>query len=184
MLESSSSSSTLTQRFETLKKKFSGHRRHRHSSSTSNSLQNENNHKIKNKIKLFKRNHQKYFYSAEQYKIIEKAKHCRVILEPTYRQDLKLNTTYLIGKTIEGQMILLPKQLIEQANVITITDNDISQQQQQQQEQTNNLSSIDYSDISDDEDIEPSRKKGIFKTSKTTYTSQGNVVTCITGSFN
>ena len=76
-------------------------------------------------------------------------------------------------------MILLPKQLIEQANVITITDNDVLQQQQ-----TNILPSTDYSDISDDDDFEPLRKKGPFKPTKTAYTSHGNLVTCITGSFN
>jgi len=178
MLNSSSQSSILTQRLETLKKKFSRHRRRR-SSSTSHSLHSDNNHKMKSKIKLFKKNHRKYFYSSEQYKTIERAKRCIVKLESTYRQSLNLNTTYLIGKTLEGQMILLPKQLIEQANIITITDDNILEQ-----EQTNNLSSIDYSDISDDEGLEPSRKKGLFKPSKTTYTSQGNVVTCITGSFN
>jgi hypothetical protein len=176
MLNSSSQSSILTQRLETLKKGFSRHRRHRRSSSI---LHSDNNHEMKSKTKLLKRNHRKCFYSSEQYKTIERAKRCIVKLESTYRQNLKLNTTYLIGKTLEEQMILLPKQLLEQANIITITDDNILQQ-----EQTNNLSSIDYSDISDDEDIEPLRKKELFKPTKTTYTSQGNVVTCITGSFN
>jgi hypothetical protein len=120
-----------------------------------------------------KRRHRKCFYSTEQYKTIEKAKRCRVTLESTYRHGLQLNTTYLIGTTIEGQMILLPKQLIQ------LTDNDILQQQQ-----TNILLSKDYSDISDEEDIEPRRKKKIFKPTKTAYASHGNVVTCITGSFN
>jgi len=136
---------------------------------------------MKSKIKLFKKNHRKYFYSSEQYKTIERAKRCIVKLESTYRQSLNLNTTYLIGKTLEGQMILLPKQLIEQADVITITDN---HNIHLQQEQLNNSSSMDYSDISDDEDITPSKTKGTFKPTKTPYTSQGNVVTCITGSFN
>jgi len=130
-------------------------------------------------MKSFKRRHRKCFYSTEQYKTIEKAKRCRVTLESTYRHNLQLNTTYLIGTTIEGQMILLPKQLIEQANVIGMTDNDILQQQQ-----TNVLLSTDYSDISDDEDLETRRKKKIFKPTKTAYASHGNVVTCITGSFN
>jgi hypothetical protein len=95
-----------------------------------------------------------------------------VKLESTYRQNLKLNTTYLIGMTLEEQMVLLPKQLIEQANVITMTDDDSLQ------EQTNNSSSTD------DDDIEPLRKQENFKSTKTPYTSQGNVVTCVTGSFN
>jgi hypothetical protein len=82
-----------------------------------------------------------------------------VSLESTFRNNIELNTTYLIGKTIEGQVVLLPKQLIEQANVVTEDSSD------------------------DDDDINPSKKKGTFKTTKTAYTSQGNVVTCITGSF-
>jgi hypothetical protein len=172
-----SPSSILTQRFELLKKKFSP-RRHQRSSSI---LHGENDHEMKTKVKLSKRKHQKCFYSAEQYKIIERAKTCMVRLESTHRQSLTLNTTYLIGKTMDEQIILLPKQLIEQANVITLTDDGDFRRQ----EQTNYLPSIDYSDISeDDEVIEPFRKKEIFKSTKTPYTSQGNVVTCITGSFN
>jgi hypothetical protein len=96
-----------------------------------------------------------------------------VKLESTYRQNLELNTTYLIGNTLEGQTILLPKQLIEQANLITIANDDSL-------EETNNLSSTD----NDDEEIESSKIKENFKSIKTPYTSQGNVVTCITGSFN
>lgn len=61
-------------------------------------------------------------------------------------------------------MILLPKDLIEQANIITMDENQI--------------------DLSDEETIEPSRKQGEFQSSKFAYTSQGNVVTCVTGSFN
>lgn len=181
MVDSTSSSSSLTQRLDMLKKSVSTHQQRRQRyRSTSHS---DNNHEIKNQIKLLKRNHQKCFYSTEQYKTIEKAKRCIVKLESTYRQDLKLNTTYLIGKTLEGQTILLPKQLIEQANIITLSDNNILEQ-----EQINSSSSKDHSDISDDddddEDLELSRKNKVFKSTKTTYTSQGNVVTCITGSFN
>lgn len=61
-------------------------------------------------------------------------------------------------------MILLPKDLIEQANIITMDENQI--------------------DLSDEETIEPSRKQGEFQSNKSAYTSQGNVVTCVTGSFN
>jgi hypothetical protein len=169
MLDSTSSSSSLTQRFETIKKSFSRHRRQR--SSSISPIENE--HKIKNKIKLNKRNNQKCFYSSQRYQTIERAKSCMVKLESTYRQNLELNTTYLIGNTLEGQTILLPKQLIEQANLITIENDDSL-------EETNNLSSTD----NDDEEIESSKIKENFKSIKTPYTSQGNVVTCITGSFN
>jgi hypothetical protein len=183
MVDSSPSSSTLTQRFELLKKTFSStstHHHRRRSSSIIHSLHGENVHENENQIKSFKRHRRKFYYSTEQYKTIERAKSCMVTLESTYRQSLELNTTYLIGKTLEGQTILLPKQLIEQANVITITDDDDILQQ----EQINILPSIDYSDISDDDEgIEPLRKKGTFNSTKTAYTSQGNVVTCITGSF-
>jgi hypothetical protein len=183
MVDSSPSSSTLTQRFESLKKTFSSSihpppsRRRRRSSSIAHSLHGENVHENENQIKSFKRHRRKFYYSTEQYNTIERAKTCMVTLESTYRQNLELNTTYLVGKTLEGQMILLPKQLIEQANVITVTDNDILQH-----EQIDILPSTNYSDMSD-EDTEPLRKKGTFKTTNKAYTSQGNVVTCITGSF-
>ena len=96
-----------------------------------------------------------------------------VKLESNFRQNLKLNTTYLIGTTVEEQMVLLPKQLIEQANVITIPDDDSLQ------EQINHSSSTDGEDES-----ESLQKREHFRSSKTPYTSQGNVVTCVTGSFN
>ena len=152
----STSSSTLFERFEAIKKSFSRHRRRRpRSSSISTS---ENNHEITHQMKLVKQHDDKYFYSS-----VEQAKCCMVTLESTYRENLEQNTTYLIGKSREGQMILFPKQLIEQVNGITMTD-DLEQ--------------------SDDETIEPLRKKGSFKSTKTPYTSQGNIVTCVTGSFN
>ncbi|CAF0754565.1 unnamed protein product [Adineta steineri] len=181
ILDSSSTTATLTQRLDSLKKTFSSsfptHRRPRrlHSSSTSLTLHGKNDHENENQLKTLKRHRQKLFYSTKQYQTIEKAKRCRVSLESTYRDNLQLNTTYLIRTINDGQMILLPKKLLEQANIIPIIDNDILQQQQ-----TNILHSTDYSDLSDDEDKEPLREKGIFKSTKTAYTSHGNVVTSLT----
>ena len=64
-------------------------------------------------------------------------------------------------------MILLPKELLER-----ISDKSI-------------LSSADYSQVTDDdEDLEASNKPSLFQSSKTSYASHGNVVTCVTGSFN
>ncbi|CAF1423705.1 unnamed protein product [Rotaria magnacalcarata] len=183
-----SSSEALIQRLESLKKTFSlpivqprgrGHPR---------SLSSVNKHKNENKTKLSKRNCRQVSYSDEQLQTIEQAKHpCIVKLETTYRHSLELNTTYLIHKTIDGQMILVPKKLIEQEGLNSITDDIILQRLN-----TDSIPSTNYSDISndddndndDEEDIEPCKKKRIFKTAKTTYTSQGNVVTCVTGSFN
>ena len=66
-------------------------------------------------------------------------------LESTYRHTLELNTTYLVGKTREGHMILLPKHLIEHANLITFLDQDVLRKQQQH---NNRLPPIEYSDVS------------------------------------
>lgn len=111
-----------------------------------------------------KRQRGKLFYSTEQYETIERAKRCRVTLESTYRDNLALNTTYLVGKTLEGQMFLLSKQLLEQADATS----KISREGEDE----------------DDDDEQSSRTPArVFQTRQTTYTSQGNVVTCITGSF-
>ena len=113
-----------------------------------------------------KRQRGKLFYSSEQYETIERAKRCRVTLESTYRDNLALNTTYLVGKTLEGQMFILSKQLLEQADA------------------TAKISREDEDE--DDESIQSTRPSTIsrsFQIRPTTYTSQGNVVTCITGSF-
>ncbi|CAF2965068.1 unnamed protein product [Rotaria sp. Silwood2] len=192
MIDLPASSPTLIQRLESLKKTFSTpihhhhhhhhhHRRRRlHSSSTLHSSHGTNNHKNETEIKLLKPRRRKVFYSTAQHQTIEQSKRCIVTLESTYRHNLELNTTYLIGKTIEGQIILVPKQLIEPDNIITITDNIILQQQE-----SNITPSMNYSDVpnDDDDDIEPFTKTETFKTTKTAYTSQGNVVTCVTGSF-
>lgn len=179
-----SPSSTLTQRLQSIKEGFSGstcHRRRRgggpsQSSSTSPSLHVQSNHG--QQMKSFKRHRQKLFYSTEHYKTLERAKRCTVTLESNYRHNLELNTTYLIGKTTEGQMFLLPKQLVEQANTAMSTDGSAVHE---------SFPAIDYSDVSEDEESEcktPSRKSGTFQTAKSAYSSQGNIVTCVTGSFN
>ena len=68
--------------------------------------------------------------------------------------------------------MLLPKQLMEQANVITISENNLLEDAQ-----------ITNSDASDGDEDE---QKQITVTDiiKTPYISQGNVVRCVTGSFN
>lgn len=99
--------------------------------------------------------------------LIENSKCWIVGLETTYRDSLELNTTYLVGETLEGETMLLPKQLIEQANVITIDENN----------QPDNESF--HSDIS----YEDKQSISVTDIIKTTYTSQGNVVRCVTGSF-
>ncbi|UJR27983.1 hypothetical protein I4U23_009241 [Adineta vaga] len=176
----SSSSSILTQRLDSLKKTFtssssSHHRRRRHhsqSSSTSPTCHGKNDHEDANQLKLVKRHRRKLFYSTERYQTIEKAKRCRVSLESSYRHNLQLDKTYLIRTTNEGQMILLSKDLLEEANVLAISNTNLS-------------SSTDYSNVSDDDDnLESTRKTSSFQFTKTSYTSHGNVVTCVTGSFN
>jgi hypothetical protein len=107
------------------------------------------------------------------YKLIEESKHCIVGLETTYRDGLELNTTYLVGKTLEGETMLLPKQLIEQANVITISEDNIIEN-----EQIDN----NHSDISD-ENNNDHEQLSVTDILKTPYISQGNVVRCVTGSF-
>ncbi|CAF5006432.1 unnamed protein product, partial [Rotaria sp. Silwood1] len=64
------------------------------------------------------------------YKLIEDSKRCIIALETTYRDGLELNTTYLVGKTLDGETMLLPKQLMEQANVITINENNTIEDEQ------------------------------------------------------
>jgi hypothetical protein len=76
-------------------------------------------------------------------------------------------------------MILLPKHLIEQANLITFIDQDTLRKQQQH---NNRLPSIEYSDVSDDDDDTRHAARRV-NTARTAYTSQGNIVTCMTGSF-
>ena len=177
---SSSSTSNLADRFQAIQKFFSrGHpsppappslasRRH--------SLSSDSEHEVtKKKIKIVKRNHRKSssLHPSQANQLIETSKCCTVSLESNYRQNLKSNTTYLIGETPQGQMILLPKDLIEQANIMTKTADDVDDEQV---------------DVSDEEEtmmkIDSLRQQGDFPSNKSAYTSQGNVVTCVTGSFN
>lgn len=125
----------------------------------------------KKKIKIVKRNHHKSssVHLSQAKQLIETNKFCTVSLESTYRQNLKSNTTYVIGETPQGQMILLPKDLIEQANIMTMNDNDDDEDEQDEEEEKK---------------IESSRQQGEVPLKKSAYTSQGNVVTCVTGSFN
>lgn len=104
--------------------------------------------------------------------LIEDSKYCIVGLETTYRDALEMNTTYLVGKTLEGETMLLPKQLMEQANIITMDENhqpsdDDEQQMEESLSKLNEHSHISMTDIL-----------------KTTYSSHGNIVRCVTGSFN
>ena len=172
MADLSSSSSILIQRFEFLKRTFS-------------SLNNNHKHRClhlsyRKKNKSLKLHRRKISHSIK----VKRTKQCIVALESTYRHNLQLNTTYIIGKTIEGQSILLPKQIIEHDNIITLMDNEIVQH-----EKMNISSAMNYSDISNDEEEDKDDNKKLFRkndTSQTTrmgYTSQGNVVTCVTGSF-
>lgn len=92
--------------------------------------------------------------------LINDSKYCIVALETTYRDALELNTTYLLGKTFEGETMLLPKQLIEQADSFSMNENP---------------------QPSDHDEHTPISMSEILKT---TYSSHGNVVRCVTGSFN
>jgi hypothetical protein len=66
--------------------------------------------------------------------------------------------------------MLLPKQLIEQANVITLNENNNIIEDEQIED--------NQSDISDNNE-----QISVTDIIKTPYISQGNVVRCVTGSF-
>ena len=95
-------------------------------------------------------------------------------LETTYRDGLQSDTTYLIGQTMEGETILLPKQMMEQANVITIGENELLE------DAVGRESALD---IQEDEDGPSSPIRGTFDMPAVGYASRGNLVTCVTGSF-
>lgn len=123
------------------------------------------------------------------YKLIEDAKRWIVGLETTYRDGLEPNTTYIVGETLDGETMLLPKQLMEQANVITIDENNLIEDEQIDGKQFN-VSHEKSCDISYEKPSETSDeyKKLTTQTTvneilKTSYISQGNVVRCVTGSF-
>ncbi|CAF0892141.1 unnamed protein product [Rotaria sp. Silwood1] len=107
------------------------------------------------------------------YKLIEDSKRCIIALETTYRDGLELNTTYLVGKTLDGETMLLPKQLMEQANVITINENNTIEDEQTDEKY------LDISYEKEDNDKQTSVKEIL----KASYVSEGNVVRCVTGSF-
>ncbi|CAF4645350.1 unnamed protein product [Rotaria sp. Silwood1] len=107
------------------------------------------------------------------YKLIEDSKRCIIALETTYRDGLELNTTYLVGKTLDGETMLLPKQLMEQANVITINENNTIEDEQTDEKY------LDISYEKEDNDKQTSVKEIL----KASYISEGNVVRCVTGSF-
>ncbi len=109
------------------------------------------------------------------YQLIENSKHCIVALETTYRDGLEFNTTYLVGETLEGETMLLPKQLIEQANIITINENNLIDDEQ--------IENNHHSDISDENENDHDKQISVTDIIKTSYISQGNVVRCVTGSF-
>lgn len=89
-----------------------------------------------------------------------------------------MNTTYLVGKTLEGETMLLPKQLIEQGDIITINENDQFLHNEQIEE---SLSNDD--DNSPLPTSPPPQITSVTDILKTPYISQGNVVRCVTGSF-
>lgn len=115
-------------------------------------------------------------------------------METTYRDGLELNTTYLVGKTLEGETMLLPKQLMEQANVITIDENNTIENDQIDfepidenhlyltDEQPPEILEEKQSDLSDEGQINY-KQTPLQDILKTSYISQGNVVRCVTGSF-
>ena len=100
-------------------------------------------------------------------------------LETTYRDALESNTTYLVGETLEGETMLLPKQLIEQANVITINDNDNAVPEEKQAEDMSETNHLDTCNVTKREEKTVSLRDIL----KTPYSCEGNVVRCVTGSF-
>ena len=161
----------MTERLQWLKENFNG--------TPSTSRKRRCRHRSLEPMESFggrssKRRRQNFFYSSEHLQTIERAKHCQVLLESSYREQLQLNTTYFIVETVEGEMFLAPKTLFDHNPLMSLIDSD-------ETEKENELS-----EISDDEDLIRSQKAiDVFHTvMQTPYRSLGNVVTCITGSFN
>ncbi|CAF0919223.1 unnamed protein product [Adineta steineri] len=152
---------------------------------SSSSLLNQRLENLKLSFSIKTQRHNKSSY----YKLIEDSKRCIVALETTYRDALELNTTYLVGKTLEGETMLLPKQLIEQANVITINDDHSIKEEEEGEEEeegddeddTEELDKI-HLDIAN-ENKHDEKQTSVKDIIKTPYISQGNVVRCVTGSF-
>ncbi|CAF4963350.1 unnamed protein product, partial [Rotaria socialis] len=96
-----------------------------------------------------------------------------------YRDALELNTTYLVGKTLEGETMLLPKQLMEQGDVITIGENN-SIENEPLVEINSHLSVEQRSDVYNDKyldlsnEIQPTyQKASVQDILKTSYISLG-----------
>lgn len=161
------------QRFQNLKDKFL--------SSTVNRTRRRTIHDRNgsNSERSSKRQRKSISCSSEHHQIVEQAKSCQVLLESTYRHDLQLNTTYFLVETIAGQTILLSKSVLEESNLISLMDSNKNRRENNDQ--------IDYQ--SEESEVEEDRNKfrqsiDIFHSMQTPYRSQGNVVTCVTGSFN
>ena len=145
--------STLTERLERLKNHFHSFPKHSAVSRATSSLPSNNVYSLKS--------------SKEYYQLIENSKRCIVGLETTFRDGLELNTTYLIGQTLEGETMLFPKQMLEQGNVIPISETDL----------------IEEVEETPSPPPTPAPSEPTFEMSKTPYACRGNLVTCVTGSF-
>ena len=170
--------SSLSQRLETLKSHLS-------SASSGSDLSSKRNLSAYYQHEKATYSKATCLFSKEYYQLIENSKHCIVALETTFRDALELNTTYVIGQTMAGETMLLPKQLMEQANVITIDENDLIEAAE---EATQNILSDTHrsDDKDDDDDNRPppsSTMQGTFDMVKIPYACHGNLVTCMTGSF-
>lgn len=91
--------------------------------------------------------------------LIENSKNFIVALESNFRHDLQPNTTYLVEQTPHGQMLLVPKQTVEISDSTEILEENIENAEQENNQQ-------------------------IFPKHKLRYACYGNLVTCVTGSFN
>ncbi|CAF1307518.1 unnamed protein product [Rotaria sordida] len=114
-----------------------------------------------------------YIYAGTSQTVYYDSKHCIVGLETTYRDGLELITTYFVEKTLDGEAILLSKQLMKQANGIVINENNTIEDEQIDEKH------LDISNENEDDDKQTSVKEIL----KTSYVSEGNVVRCVTKSF-
>ncbi|CAF4099531.1 unnamed protein product, partial [Rotaria magnacalcarata] len=117
------------------------------------------NQRLEN-LKLSFSNRTQHKKSSYYYQLIENSKRCIVALETNYRDALELNTTYLVGKTLEGETMLLPKQLMEQGDVITIGENSTIDNERLD-EINSHLSVEQRSDVYDDKYLVLSNTKAL-----------------------
>ena len=111
-------------------------------------------------------------YTNRYYRhLIQESRSSIVGLETTFRDGLELNTTYVIGQTLDGEMMLLPKQLIAETNIITMNEDE------------EQVKPTDPEIIEDDEHSSSPVMERTFQMNKTVYACYGNLVTCVTGSF-